>query len=172
MVKLRLDFNGSYTLERAIKFCKMIEHMPIDYIEQPLAPHKDKDLRELSLETSIPIALDESIVDLDSLDKELENNVADVFVLKPMLIGGISKLSSMIDSIKDNSKRFNISSLLESNVGRLFYLHISSAFEASDPCGIGTNIFFKNDLCNFPSPVNGVIKINNTSGILNSEINI
>ena len=42
-----------------------------------------------------------------------------------------------------------------------------SATEAS---GIATNIFFNNDLCDFPMPTNGTIKLNTSSGIGINEI--
>lgn len=172
MIKLRLDLNGSYDLPKAIRLCKMIESKPIDYIEQPLAPGNFEDMYELSLHTDIPLAVDECITDINSIHDILENQCADVFVLKPMLIGGVSKLNEITQLLRENSKRFNISSLLESNVGRLFYLHLSSAFKISEECGISTDVFFESDVCKFPSSSNGRIAINNNPGIGVNEINL
>ena len=89
-----------------------------------------------------------------------------------MLIGGITKLKDIIELIKLNSKRFNISSLLESNIGRLCYLHIASAFNLNEECGIATEAFFKEDICQFPSSSNGIIDINGSHGIGVNEINL
>ena len=61
MAKLRLDFNGSYDLPRAIRLCKMLKNKPIDYIEDPLPVDSLEDIYELSLHTDIPIAIDEMI---------------------------------------------------------------------------------------------------------------
>ena len=172
IVKLRLDLNESYDLPRAIRLCKMLEGKPIDYIEQPLPAENFEDMRELSFHTDIPIAVDESINDIDSINKILDNECADIFILKPMIIGGILKLKDITKLIKSSSKRFSISSLLESNIGRLSYLHIASALNINEECGIGTQDFFQDDICVFPDPLNGVIDIQNLDGIGINEINL
>jgi len=172
MARLRLDLNESYDLPRAIRLCKMLEDKPIDYIEQPLAADNFEDMHELRFHTDIPIALDESIDSIDSVNKVLDYQCADIFILKPMTIGGILKLKNIIQLIKSTSKRFNISSLLESNIGRLSYLHLASAFNIDEECGIATQFFFDKDICQLPSPLNGVIKISDLSGIGINEINL
>jgi len=171
-IKIRLDFNESLDLPRAIRFCKMIEGRPIDYIEQPLPRDNFEDMYELSLHTDIPLAADEMITDMDSLNRALQAQCASVFILKPMLIGGISSCEKMIKIIKSESKRYNISSLLESNIGRLAYLNLCSAFNIQEESGIATNILFNNDICNFPKVKNGVIKMKNQLGIGVDEIDI
>ena len=172
MAKLRLDFNGSMDLTKAIRFCKMLDGKSIDYLEQPLSKNSFEDMHELTLHTDIPIAADEMITDIISLNKVLDYQCADVFILKPMLIGGINRCREMIKIITSESKRYNISSLLESNIGRLSYLHLASAFNISEESGIATNIFFNNDICDFPTPVYGIIKLDNDSGIGINEINL
>ena len=171
-IKLRLDFNGSLSLDRAIRFCKMLDGRPIDYIEQPLSMKSYEDLYELSMHTDIPIAIDEVIVDIESIEKLLEDSIGDVFILKPMLIGNIKKLQKMSQLLSNEEKRYNISSLLESNIGRLAYLHLASALNIEEECGIATNVFFENDLCSFPKTKNGIISIDKKFGLGINEINI
>ena len=170
--KLRLDFNGSMDLNRSIRFCKMLEGKKIDYIEQPLDIKSFEDMHELSLHTDIPIAADEMITDIDSVNRILEFQSADVFILKPMIIGSIHKLKDMISLISDAGKRYNISSLLESNIGRLAYINIASAFNVLEESGIATDIFFRNDVCDFPISKNGIIKLSSNPGIGINEINL
>ena len=172
MIKLRLDLNEAYDLPRAIRLCKMIENKPIDYIEQPFPAGNYEDMYELTLHTDISLAVDEGITDINSVYKILDSQCADVFVLKPMVIGGLSKLNEMITLIRSDSKRFNISSLLESNIGRLFYLHFCSAHKISEACGISTDKFFKSDICKFPKSKNGIINMNSNPGIGINEIDL
>ena len=171
-IRLRLDCNGSLSLDRAIRFCKMLDGKSIDYIEQPLNMQSYEDIYELSMHTDIPIAIDEVIVDIESIEKLLENSIGDVFILKPMLIGNIDKLKKMTELLLNEEKRFNISSLLESNIGRLAYVHLASALNIQEECGIATNVFFENDLCNFPKSKNGIISFDNQFGLGINEINI
>ena len=91
---------------------------------------------------------------------------------KPMVIGGISKTKEIIDIVKSDGKRANISSLIESNVGRLTYLHMSAAFEIKEECGIATNTLFKSDISDFPATVKGKVNINNKPGIALDKINL
>ena len=171
-IKLRLDFNGAYDLPRAIRICKMMQDFPIDYIEQPLSKSSYEDMYELSLHTEIPIAVDEMATNINSIHKILDFDCADVFVLKPMLIGGVNKVHELVKLIKLNNKRAIISSLLESNVGRLMYLQMSSAFEIKDYNGVATNHYFQSDLCKFPSSKEGCIKLGVKGGIGVDDINL
>ena len=75
-------------LNRSIRFCKMLEGKPIDYIEQTIESKHLEDIQELAFHTEILIAVDESVTDIDSVHRFLEYQCADVFVLKPMTIGG------------------------------------------------------------------------------------
>ena len=172
IAKLRLDFNGSYDLTRAIRFCKMLEGRNIDYLEQPLPPDNLDDMHELSLHTDIPIAADEMLTDIDSAYKILDKQAATIFILKPMIIGGYNDIKKIITMAKAESIRYNISSLLESNIGRLYYMHLCSALDIKDANGIATNVFFESDLCAFPDVIDGTIAIDNKSGIGINAINL
>ena len=172
MAKLRLDFNESYDLTKAIQFCKMLEGKNIDYLEQPLPANNFQAMHELSLNTDIPIAADEMLTDIDSAYKILENQSASIFILKPMIIGGYENIKKIITLARDESIRCNISSLLESNIGRLYYMHLSSSFNLKDECGIATDIFFESDLCSFPHLKNGEVVIGNEPGIGTNEVNL
>ena len=68
-ISFRLDANGVFDLPQAIRFCKEMEKFNIDYIEQPLAADELIDLAELRYHTEIPIAVDESITNLESAEK-------------------------------------------------------------------------------------------------------
>ena len=62
-----------------------------------------EDLAELRLHTEIPIALDESIIDLNSAKQIIENRSSDIFVIKPMIIGSLSECLAIINLGKENN---------------------------------------------------------------------
>ena len=70
-IKLRLDFNGRLDLSRSIRLCKELKSYNIDYIEQPAM--KLNDLYELRMISDIPIAVDESLTNCESLDNILHS---------------------------------------------------------------------------------------------------
>lgn len=59
---LRLDANGSWTLEQAIERLRVVADVPIACIEQPLAKDRDVELVVLRQAVKVNVMLDESLV--------------------------------------------------------------------------------------------------------------
>jgi len=85
---LRLDANRAWSLEEAIRFGREVAAEDIAYLEEPLADPSG--LPAFFEATRIPVALDESVCDLDPEDLEGRSDVRAV-VLKPTLLGGLSR---------------------------------------------------------------------------------
>ena len=144
-ILFRLDANGAFDLPQAIRFCKEMEAFNIDYIEQPLPAEELVDLAELSYHTEIPIAVDESLTDFNSAEKIIENQASDVFIIKPMVSGGLTESKKIINLAKEENIRIVITSLLETNIGRMACLHLAAANEISEPCGLATGALLNED---------------------------
>ena len=71
-IKLRIDFNENLDLPRAVRACKELKQYNIDYIEQPLSREKFSDLYDLRMSTDLPIGVDESLTDFDSVNKIID----------------------------------------------------------------------------------------------------
>ena len=67
---LRLDANRNWTYEQVITFASSIDAKSLEYIEEPI--NTPERLQELARETEMPIALDESLVDIPA--NFLKNN--------------------------------------------------------------------------------------------------
>ena len=162
-INLRLDFNGDLDLPSAIKWCKKLTDFPIDYIEQPLAQDALEDLCELRFHTDIPIAVDESLVDIKSAEMIIEHQAADVFIIKPMVSGGYRKSQEISDLAKTENIKTVITSTLESNIGLMANVHIAAALEVQEPCGFSTwKIFSEKPIKNI---MGNKIKIPHLSGL-------
>ena len=83
-----------------------------------------------------------------------------------------NRCNQIVDLAKNESIRVNISSLLESNVGRRYNLHLCSALNIEEASGIATEMLFKSDLCEFPLSLNGTLQIDKKFGLGIDEINI
>ena len=136
-IVFRLDANGAFDLPQAIRFCKEMEAFNIDYMEQPLPAEELVDLAELSYHTKIPIAVDESLTDFNSAEKIVEEQAADVFIIKPMVSGGFSESKKIIQLAREENIRIVITSSLETNIGRMACLHLAAANEITEACGLG-----------------------------------
>ena len=102
-VKIKADFNQGYLGEggsaaqfnAVLRFVEALGHRTLDYIEQPL-PYWDLDgLVALRRKINVPIILDESIYDPQSLSEVVKRGAADAAHLK-VIKGGFLKLQEMI----------------------------------------------------------------------------
>jgi len=111
-ITLRLDANRAWSYEEAAEF---VDGTPrFEYVEEPLADPAR--LPDLVREFGVPVALDESLVamDPDALD---EHRYARAFVLKPTLLGGISRTLQVAEHARSLGVTPVISSAYESGVG-------------------------------------------------------
>ena len=85
--RLRLDANQAWSEAQAAAACSMLEALDIEFIEEPCSRLARR------LPTRIPVALDESLQDLDPADLRALSltSGAGVVVLKPMVLGGLSR---------------------------------------------------------------------------------
>jgi len=141
----RLDANGVFDLPQAIRFCKEMEKFNIDYIEQPLPANNLEDLAELTYHTEIPIAVDESLTDFTSAQKIIDEQAAQIFVIKPMISGGFTECEKIIHLAKTENIRTVITSSLETSIGSAACLHLVLANEITEVCGLATGCLLSDD---------------------------
>ena len=86
--ELRLDANRSWDFETTVRFLKGIEDQQIAYVEEPLL--NSSELRELSGETTIPLAVDESVEEMMQSPCDTHDwSYLAAAVLKPTLCRGM-----------------------------------------------------------------------------------
>ncbi len=164
-VKFRIDANGQLDLVKAIRFCKSMEKFNIDYIEQPIAPDNFEDLAELRLHTKIKVAVDESIVDIFSAYKLIDNQCADIFVIKPMTLGKYSTINKIIEIAKENEIECIITNMFDSAVNRMACMHFALSNNIGNECGISADDIFDLDIAKTPEINNGKLAINDCPGL-------
>ena len=164
-VKFRIDVNGKLDLVKAIRFCKSMEKFNIDYIEQPIALDNFEDLSELRLHTGIKIAVDESIVDISSAYKLIDNQCVDIFIIKPMRLGKYSTINKIIEIAQENEIECIITNMFDSAINRMACIHFALSNNISNECGISADNLFDSDLGKTPNIKNGKITINDSSGL-------
>ena len=111
-VSLRLDANQAWGYEEAAEFLRNVARF--EYVEEPLADPEQ--LSGLVREFVVPVALDESLVEMDLGELE-EHRYALAFVLKPTLLGGISRTLGVAERALRLGVTPIVSSAYESGVG-------------------------------------------------------
>ena len=142
-VKFRLDANRSWTFEQALDFTRHLDRKSIEYIEEPLQdPAK---LYEFYLKTGIPVALDESIIDLSEIN-DLPDWIKAV-ILKPTLLGGISRNLSLIWQAAKYNIPVILSDTFQSGIGLLMVANLAALTGGSDlAMGLDTYQWLQEDI--------------------------
>jgi len=148
-VEIRLDANRSWTLKEFFFFLDGVENLSLSYIEEPL---KYKiDLKQVANHSRIPIALDETLREIDA---ENFKQYADVYILKPALSGGFNHTLKEIYDARTNGIRCVISSSYESGVGMTGLLELANNIP-DEIHGLDTYRIFKEDVFKSTLPLIG-----------------
>lgn len=150
-IELRADANGAWDVAEARTFLGEAETLGLAYVEQPLAADQAAAHGKLR-GMGTPIALDESLSDA-GVTRLLETGAADVFVLKPMVVGGIDVARILVSQIQQAGAEAVVTSIFESVVGRTGAIHLAASLPGLPPSGLATGERFVTDLGRDPAPV-------------------
>lgn len=113
-IRIRLDANRAWTLEDAVAFCKAVEGLPIDLIEEPV--QNPVALPAFHARAGLPIALDETLGEVRPEEWLRIAGVAAV-VLKPTILGGFDACRTIAAQARGIGAYPIVSSCFESGVG-------------------------------------------------------
>ncbi|MCH8827973.1 MAG: mandelate racemase/muconate lactonizing enzyme family protein [Planctomycetes bacterium] len=88
-LKLRIDPNRAYTPQQAAELAQRLEPFNLEYFEQPIPAEPLADARWLRGQTTVPIALNESVVDPASVLQILREDAASHLLPDTHIAGGI-----------------------------------------------------------------------------------
>ncbi len=147
--KIRLDANQAWNADAAISYLNQLSPSNIEYCEQPVQSSDLESLCKIRKKSTIPIAADESICNVEQAKVIIENHYVDVIILKPMFLGSYSDIANIARISKKNGMDVVITSTLESGIGRMATSHLASCFGSLNIAqGLGTGTLFDNDILN------------------------
>ncbi len=134
---IRIDGNQKYSLQEALSFAKAFPIGTFEYFEELL-----KDPREYS-HFPYPIALDETLRTEDPSDY-FKYPFLRALIIKPTLMGGITKLLPLYYKATKKGIDFILSSSYESELGLSLIAKLGKRLQLPPLCmGLGTYQFFK-----------------------------
>ena len=143
--EIRLDCNRAWSLEEAIEFTQSFRPNDFAYLEEPT-----RNLKEFSLRTHFPLAIDESLREGSFLDIP----TLKAAIIKPMILGAVPDLGASIDLV--------VSGVYESGVGTLHNATIPS----KRAYGLDTYRYLASDVLKTPLQIeegclvwNGIFKM-------------
>lgn len=151
-VELRVDANGAFSPDEAMNKLERLSKFDLHSIEQPIKAYQLDKMRELCRNTPIPIALDEELIGVNTLEgkKAVMDINPQYIILKPTLHGGFIGAKEWIDLAEEKGIPYWATSALESNVGLNAISQWCSLLGPKMPQGLGTGQLFTN---NFEIPL-------------------
>jgi L-alanine-DL-glutamate epimerase-like enolase superfamily enzyme len=134
-IALRLDANGAWTVEQAVRSIEALAPAGLELVEEPT--HGLRAIREVRERVSTRVAIDETAAEAGALSAR----VADAVCLKTSRCGGISGLLAAAVLVRTSGAEVYLGSTLDGPLGVAGAVHAAAALAAGGPlphCGLAT----------------------------------
>ena len=115
-VALRLDVNGTWTLDEAAARLGSLDGV-LQYVEQPLSVADRRGAARLRTLVGVPVAADEAVMSPEAARALVEEEAADVLVVKPARVGGPGAVAEIAAVGTAHGVPVVVSSLFETGIG-------------------------------------------------------
>ena len=163
-IAIRIDANGGWNTNQAIDILGRLIPFAIEFVEEPTRGLDN--LATVQKNVVQKIAIDESLQDVDNIEKIKNAQIAKILIIKPSAIGGIKFASQLIDRAKSLELEVVVTSLLDGAIGVAAAAHLTSAYNLFDPApGLGTSALLADDLAESIPVNNGNMVLEGSSGL-------
>ena len=148
-LELRVDANGAFEPNDALRQLEILSSLHLHSIEQPIKQGNWDMMQNLCKNTPLPIALDEELIGINEHEKKKE--LIDVIkphyiILKPALLGGFRASEEWISIANASNVKWWVTSALESNMGLNAIAQWTYALDTNNFQGLGTGQLFTNNI--------------------------
>jgi len=155
-MELRLDANGAWGVEQAIRAIQALEAYGIELVEQPVTCGDIEALGRVRAAVRTPIAADEDVTSVDAADRVLRAGAAQVLIIKPMVVGGLRPARVIIERAHAYGVACIVTTTLDTGIGTAAALHLAATLPAPvRACGLATAGLLATDLLATPLSVGG-----------------
>ncbi|MFC0628580.1 o-succinylbenzoate synthase [Kribbella deserti] len=154
--RVRIDANGAWSVDEAVRALKELGRFELEYVEQPCASVED--LALVRRRTNVLVAADESIRRAEDPLRVRDLEAADIAVLKVQPIGGVR---ACLDIAEQIGLPVVVSSALETSIGIAAGVALAAALpELPYACGLATVSMFTAEVVAEPLlPVDGMLPV-------------
>jgi L-alanine-DL-glutamate epimerase-like enolase superfamily enzyme len=131
-VALRLDANGAWDVEAAVRHIEALAPAGLELVEEPV--HGIEALRAVRERVAVRIAMDETAAEHGAL----ASGAADAVCLKVGRCGGISATLAAAALVRALGGEVYLASSLDGPLGIAAALHCAAALRVQLPCGLAT----------------------------------
>jgi L-alanine-DL-glutamate epimerase-like enolase superfamily enzyme len=131
-VELRLDANGAWTVDEAVRSIEVLAPAGIELVEEPV--HGIAGMQAVRERVPVRIAMDETAAQPGALTAR----VADAVCLKISRCGGISALLAQAALVRATGAEVYVASTFDGPLGVAAALHCAAALRVGASCGLAT----------------------------------
>ncbi|MCF8361593.1 MAG: o-succinylbenzoate synthase [Prolixibacteraceae bacterium] len=146
---IRVDANGAYSFDEALKVLSDLAKLEVHSIEQPIKAGEWEQMAALCQHSPVPIALDEELIGVYPYKrkKELVETIRPHYlILKPGLLGGFKASDEWIALARNVDAGWWATSALESNIGLNAIAQWVFTTDVETHQGLGTGMLFSNNI--------------------------
>lgn len=146
-IALRADANRAWNQTEAKTAIAAFADADLAYLEEPLSSPE-----LAALESEIPVALDESLA-THSVEEIINAGVADVLVLKPMVLGGPDRTLEIARAAREAGLETVLSTTVDGALARAGAVHVAANLPDPPAAGLATADRLAEDLIPDPAPI-------------------
>lgn len=157
--RIRLDANGTWTVDEAEHAVRALEQFDLEYVEQPCATVPElAELRRRIHRIDVLVAADESVRKAADPLAVARAEAADLLVIKAAPLGGVDRTLAIV---AEAGLPAVVSSALDTSIGLAMGAELAARLPALDfDCGLGTAALLGDDVVSPPlRPVDGAIAV-------------
>jgi L-alanine-DL-glutamate epimerase-like enolase superfamily enzyme len=139
-VELRLDANGAWDVEQAVRAIDALAPTGLELVEEPV--HGLHEVREVRERVAVRVAIDETAAEHGALGA----GVADAVCLKISRCGGIGGLIAAATLVRASGAEAYVASTFDGPLGVAAGVHVAAALASRGPvphCGLATLALFE-----------------------------
>jgi len=152
-VEVRVDANGAWTFDEAAGIVETLDDLDVSILEQPLPAGALAGLAELR-GNGVAIAVDEGLLE-HGVDAIEEAKAADVYVLKPMALGGVDVARQVAAWVGESNRQTIVTTTIDAVVARTAAVHLAAAIPNVLASGVATGPMLASDLARDPVFIDG-----------------
>ena len=163
-LEIRVDANGAFDAHNVKDVLTKLKEINIHSIEQPVRPGQWELMRNLSEDGLVPIALDEELIGIHTIEQKnelLESIRPQYIILKPSLHGGLIGTLEWISLARKMDIGWWVTSALESSIGLEVIARMVGFLNPAIPQGLGTGGLFENNFESLLVIEDGTLKYQN-----------
>jgi glucarate dehydratase len=93
--RLRLDANGAWTVNQAIRNLDRLDEFHIDFIEQPVMPDPVTGMQEVRARTRVAVCANEGMWTAEDAYQQISRRTADVYCFSPYWVGSLAQFQRL-----------------------------------------------------------------------------